>query len=126
MQFSTWVFPYEIFYAPVLSGKGKFPCLLFRNLGESISLIAALCPRNCAVCRSIAAGRMLVLIALCVIWCAARIRSRAIMRPSIAVLRSASGYAEHVPWVNGPDSHFGMTQKLKYKIIVAQDIVGVK
>ena len=33
---------------------------------------------------------------------------------------------QHVPWVNGPDSHFGMTQKLKYKIIVAQDIVGVK
>ena len=29
-------------------------------------------------------------------------------------------------WENGPDSHFGMTQKLKYKIIVAQDIVGVK
>ena len=33
---------------------------------------------------------------------------------------------QHVSWVNGPDSHFGMTQKLKYKIIVAQDIVGVK
>ena len=29
-------------------------------------------------------------------------------------------------WVNGPDSHFGITQELKYKIIVAQDIVGVK
>ena len=33
---------------------------------------------------------------------------------------------QHVSWENGPDSHFGMTQKLKYKIIVAQDIVGVK
>ena len=33
---------------------------------------------------------------------------------------------QHVSWENGPDSHFGMTQKLKYKIIIAQDIVGVK
>ena len=33
---------------------------------------------------------------------------------------------QHVPWVNGPDSHSGITQELKYKIIVAQDIVGVK
>lgn len=86
VQFSTWIVPYEIFCASASSDKGKCLCLLFCNLGKSISRIAALCSRSCPVSRSIAAGRLLVRIALCVIRCASRIRSIAVLRLPITVL----------------------------------------
>lgn len=87
VQFSTWIVPYEIFCASASSDKGKCLCLLFCNLGKSISRIAALCSRSCPVSRSIAAGRLLVWIALCVIRCASRIRSIAVLGLSVTVLR---------------------------------------
>ena len=86
MQFSTWIVPYEIFCASASSDKGKCLCLLFCNLGKSISRIAALCSRSCPVSRSIAAGRLLVRIALCVIRCASRIRSVAVLGLAVTVL----------------------------------------
>lgn len=86
MQFSTWIVPYEIFCASASSDKGKCLSLLFCNLGKSISRIAALCSRSCPVSRSIAAGRLLVRIALCVIRCASRIRSVAVLGLSVTVL----------------------------------------
>ena len=87
MQFSTWIVPYEIFCVSASSRKRKLLCLLFCNLGKSISRIAALCSRNCYVSRSIAAGRLLVRIALCVIRCASRIRSIAVLGLPVTVLR---------------------------------------
>lgn len=87
MQFSTWIVPYEIFGASASSDKGKCLCLLFCNLGKSTSRIAALCSRSCPVSRSIAAGRLLVRIALCVIRCASRIRSIAVLGLPVTVLR---------------------------------------
>lgn len=87
VQFSTWIVPYEIFCASASSDKGKCLSLLFCNLGKSISRIAALCSRSCPVSRSIAAGRLLVRIALCVIRCASRIRSIAVLGLSVTVLR---------------------------------------
>lgn len=86
MQFSTWIVPYEIFCASASSNKRKLLCLLFCNLGKPIIRIAALCSRSCPVSRSIAAGRLLVRIALCVIRCASRIRSIAVLRLPITVL----------------------------------------
>ncbi len=86
VQFSTWIVPYEIFCASASSDKGKCLCLLFCNLGKSISRIAALCSRSCPVSRSIAAGRLLVRIALCVIRCASRIRSVAVLGLAVTVL----------------------------------------
>ena len=86
MQFSTWIVPYEIFCAPASSNKRKLLCLLFCNLGKPIIRIAALCSRSCPVSRSIAAGRLMVRIALCVIRCASRIRSIAVLRLPITVL----------------------------------------
>lgn len=86
MQFSTWIVPYEIFCASASSNKRKLLCLLFCNLGKPIIRIAALCSRSCPVSRSIAAGRLMVRIALCVIRCASRIRSIAVLRLPITVL----------------------------------------
>ena len=86
MQFSTWIVPYEIFGASASSNKRKLLCLLFCNLGKSISQVAALCSRSCPASRSIAAGRLLVRIALCVIRCASRIRSVAALGLSVTVL----------------------------------------
>lgn len=86
MQFSTWIVPYEILCASASSNKRKLLCLLFCNLGKPIIRIAALCSRSCPVSRSIAAGRLLVRIALCVIRCASRIRSIAVLRLPITVL----------------------------------------
>lgn len=100
MQFSTWIVPYEIFCASASSDKGKCLSLLFCNLGKSISRIAALCSRSCPVSRSIAAGRLLVRIALCVIRCASRIRSIAVLGLSVTVqlccyINACSLYAVH-------------------------------
>ena len=92
VQFSTWIVPYEIFCASASSDEGKCLSLLFCNLGKSISRIAALCSRSCPVSRSIAAGRLLVRIALCVIRCASRIRSIAVLGLSVTVLRYGSGW----------------------------------
>lgn len=86
VQFSTWIVPYEIFCASASSDKGKCLCLLFCNLGKSISQIAALCSRSCPVSRIIAAGRLLVLIALYVIGCVARIWCIAVLGLSVTVL----------------------------------------
>lgn len=86
MQFSTWIVPYEIFCASASSHKRKLLCLLFCNLGEAIIWIAALCSRSSPVSRSIAAGRLLVRIALCVIRCASRIRSVAVLGLPVTVL----------------------------------------
>ena len=86
MQFSTWIVPYEILFASASSNKRKLLCLLFCNLGKPIIRIAALCSRSCPASRSIAAGRLLVRIALCVIRCASRIRSVAVLGLSVTVL----------------------------------------
>ena len=86
MQFFTWIVSYEIFGASASSNKRKLLCLLFCNLGKPIIRIAALCSRSCPASRSIAAGRLLVRIALCVIRCASRIRSVAVLGLSVTVL----------------------------------------
>lgn len=86
MQFSTWIVPYEIFGASASSNKRKLLCLLFCNLGKPIIRIAALCSRSCPASRSIAAGRLLVRIALCVIRCVSRIWSIAVLGLSVTVL----------------------------------------
>ena len=86
MQFSTWIVSYEIFCASASSNKRKLLCLLFCNLSEPIFRIAALCSRSCPVPRSIAAGKLLVRIALRVIGCASRSRSVAVLGLSVTVL----------------------------------------
>ena len=86
MQFSTWIVSYEIFCASASSNKRKLLCLLFCNLSEPIFRIAALCSRSCPVSRSIAAGKLLVRIALRVIGCASRSRSVAVLGLSVTVL----------------------------------------
>ena len=74
------------FLCSASSDKGKCLCLLFCNLGKPISRIAALCSRSCPVSRSIAAGKLLVRIALRVIGCASRSRSVAVLGLSLTVL----------------------------------------
>lgn len=83
VQFSTWIVPYEIFCASASSDKGKCLCLLFCNLGKSISRIAALCSRSCPVSRSVA----VLGLAVTVLWyVATRSICSSLSSPRISIL----------------------------------------